>query len=83
LPDLANPKASAALKRRARSMLDFPVTAMPYAVQAIRFGKDLTLLAHPGEVVVDYGLRAKREYRSRFEGKMRMTIASRTLCWPV
>jgi hypothetical protein len=60
--DLANPKASAALKRRARSMLDLPITATPYAVQAIRFGKDLTLLALSGEVVVDYGLRAKREY---------------------
>jgi hypothetical protein len=60
--DLANPKASAALKRRARSMLDFPITATTYAVQAIRFGKDLTLLALSGEVVVDYGLRAKREY---------------------
>jgi hypothetical protein len=60
--DLANPKASAALKRRARSMLDSPITATPYAVQAIRFGKDLTLLALSGEAVVDYGLRAKREY---------------------
>jgi hypothetical protein len=60
--DLANPKALAALKRRARSMLDFPITATPYAVQAIRFGKDLTLLALSGEVVVDYDLRAKREY---------------------
>ena len=43
-------------------MLDFPMTATPYAVQAIRFGKDLTLLALSGEVVVDYDLRAKREY---------------------
>ena len=31
-------------------------------MQAIRFGKDLTLLALGGEVVVDYALRAKREY---------------------
>jgi len=62
--DLANPKASAAVKQRARRMLDFPITATPYAVQAIRFGKDLTLLALSGEVVVDYDLRVKREYPS-------------------
>jgi hypothetical protein len=60
--DLANPKASAAQKRRAQSMLASPITATPYTVQAIRFGKDLTLLALSGEVVVDYALRAKREY---------------------
>ena len=31
-------------------------------MQAIRFSRDLTLLALGGEVVVDYNLRAKREY---------------------
>lgn len=31
-------------------------------VQAVRFGKDLTVLALGGEVVVDYALRAKREF---------------------
>jgi len=61
--DLAYPKASAAAKRRARQMLDHPVQETPYPVQAIRFGRDLTLLALGGEVVVDYDLRAKREYR--------------------
>ena len=60
--DLANPKASPAAKRRARSMLDHPVQETSYPVQAIRFGKDLTLLALSGEVVVDYDLRSKREY---------------------
>jgi hypothetical protein len=39
-----------------------PVRETPYPVQAIRFGKNLTLLALGGEVVVDYALRAKREY---------------------
>jgi hypothetical protein len=39
-----------------------PVREVSYPVQAIRFGKDLTLLALGGEVVVDYDLRAKQEY---------------------
>lgn len=39
-----------------------PVRRVSYPVQAIRFGKDLTLLALGGEVVVDYDLRAKREF---------------------
>jgi neutral ceramidase len=60
--DLANPKASPAAKRRARQMLDRPVHETPYPVQAIRFGHELTMLALGGEVVVDYDLRAKREY---------------------
>jgi hypothetical protein len=39
-----------------------PLRGIPYPVHAIRFGKGLTLLALGGEVVVDYSLRAKREY---------------------
>jgi neutral ceramidase len=39
-----------------------PVRSVPYPVQAIRFGKDLAILALGGEVVVDYDLRAKREF---------------------
>jgi hypothetical protein len=35
--------------------------AYPYPVQAWRLGKDLTLVALGGEVVVDYSLRLKRE----------------------
>src|SRR5712692_10125793 len=34
----------------------------PYPVQAVQFGKDLTLVALGGEVVVDYDLRIKREF---------------------
>jgi hypothetical protein len=65
--DLKDPKASGSLLRRARKMIDaidsgHPVRDVSYPVQAIRFGKDLTLLALGGEVVVDYDLRAKREY---------------------
>src|SRR5262252_2307299 len=33
-----------------------------YPVRAVRFGKQLTLVALGGEVVVDYALRVKREY---------------------
>ena len=61
--DLANPKAPVAAKRRARAMLDHPVRETAYPVQAIRFGKSLTLLALGGEVVVDFALRAKAEYQ--------------------
>jgi neutral ceramidase len=35
---------------------------LDYPLQAVRFGKTLTLLALGGEVTVDYGLRARREY---------------------
>lgn len=53
--------------RRAKLMLaafdrNQPVRSVAYPVEAIRFNKDLTFLALGGEVVVDYGLRAKREY---------------------
>ena len=37
----------------------------PYPVQAVQFGKDLTLVALGGEVVVDYVLRIKREFGSK------------------
>lgn len=52
---------------RARQMLQAyderrPVRHVPYPVQAVRLNDDLTLLALGGEVVVDYALRAKREF---------------------
>jgi len=55
-------------QRRARLMLAAydegrPVTQTPYPVQAVRFGRGLTLLALGGEPVVDYVLRAKNELR--------------------
>ena len=65
--DTANPKAPPATVRRAWQMLDAIDTGRnvwqtSYPVQAIRFGRELTLLALGGEVVVDYALRIKREY---------------------
>ncbi len=42
-----------------------PIRRTPYPVQAVRFGKDLTLLAMGGEVVIDYALRVKREFGTR------------------
>ena len=38
-----------------------PGTDYAYPIQVIRFGRDLTLIAMAGEVVVDYSLRFKRE----------------------
>jgi len=56
--------------RHAKAMLRLyddgnPIRRYPYPVQAIQFGKDLTLVALGGEVVVDYVLRIKREYGSK------------------
>jgi len=42
-----------------------PIRRYPYPVQAVQFGKDLTLVALGGEVVVDYALRIKREFGSK------------------
>ena len=54
-------------QRRARAMLKAyddgrPVRRTQYPVQAIRFNRDLTLVALGGEVVVDYALRIKKEF---------------------
>lgn len=59
--------ANPAKVRRAQAMLKaynerHPVRQTLYPIQAIRFGTGLTILALGGEVVVDYSLRAKREY---------------------
>ena len=56
--------------RHARAMLRLygegrPIRRYPYPVQAIQFGKDLTLVALGGEVVVDYDLRIKHEFGSK------------------
>lgn len=53
--------------RRAKLMLEAydrgePVRSVRYPAQAVRFGNGLTLLALGGEVVVDYAIRAKKEY---------------------
>lgn len=54
-------------QRRAKLMLAAydrgePITHVAYPVQAVRLGREWTLLALGGEVVVDYSLRAKKEY---------------------
>lgn len=59
--------SNAAKVRLAKAMLKAyderrPARTVLYPVQGVRFGKDLTLLALGGEVVVDYALRAKREF---------------------
>ncbi|HWQ52282.1 MAG TPA: neutral/alkaline non-lysosomal ceramidase N-terminal domain-containing protein [Bryobacteraceae bacterium] len=56
--------------RNARNMLkaydeNRPVRSYPYPVQALSFGKDLTMVALGGEVVVDYSLRVKKEYGAK------------------
>ena len=61
------PKPDKFKQRRANLMLAAydkgqPVRQLPFQAQALRFGADLTLLALSGEVVVDYALRAKREF---------------------
>lgn len=55
------------LQRRAMLMLEmynkgWNINRYPYPVQAIRFGNDLTILALGGEVVVEYALKAKKQY---------------------
>lgn len=55
------------LQRRAKLMLDaynrgWQPGRLGYPVQAVRFGRDLTILALSDEVTVEYALRAKREF---------------------
>ncbi|MBL8231331.1 MAG: neutral/alkaline non-lysosomal ceramidase N-terminal domain-containing protein [Bryobacterales bacterium] len=55
------------LASRAKEMLRAyeerrPVRSVSYPVQAIRLGRDFTILALGGEVVAGYGLRAKQEF---------------------
>jgi hypothetical protein len=40
-------------------------TQLPYLVQTWNFGDELAMVFLPGEVVVDYSLRLKREYDAR------------------
>lgn len=71
-------------KRRAELMLaaykkGHPVRQVPLPVQAIRFGRDLTILAVGGEVVVDYALRSKREFPG--ENLMVVGYANDVMCY--
>jgi len=72
------------LQRRAKLMLEAydkgrPIRQVSYPVQVIRFGNDLTLLALGGEVVVDYQLRAKREFPN--ENLMVIGYANDVMCY--
>ena len=56
-----------AMVRNARAMLKeydegHPIRSLSYPVQAVSFGRDLSLVALGGEPVVDYALRARREF---------------------
>lgn len=56
-----------ALARRGQMMLDAlkagkVIDRIPYPVQAVRFGRSLTIVALGGEVTVGYGLRIQQEY---------------------
>jgi neutral ceramidase len=63
--ELKDPLAARA--RRGRMMLDAldagrRIDTIEYPVQAVRFGRALTLVALGGEVVIDYALRLQREF---------------------
>jgi hypothetical protein len=58
-----------------------PVRRIPYPVQAIRFGKDLTLVALGGEVVVDYALRTKREFGAAKEPIVVAGYSNDVMCY--
>jgi Neutral/alkaline non-lysosomal ceramidase, N-terminal len=56
--------------RYARTMLKLmdegrQIRRYPYPVQAVQFGRDLTIVAMGGEVVVDYGLWVKQNYGAK------------------
>jgi hypothetical protein len=58
-----------------------PVRRTPYPVQAVRFGKDLTLVALGGEVVVDYALRAKRDFNAAREPLIVAGYSNDVMCY--
>ncbi len=72
--------------RNARLMLKAydegrPIRSIPYPVQAIRFGKSLTLVALGGEVVVDYDLRIKREFNAAKEPIIVAGYSNDVMCY--
>ena len=57
------------VQRRAKLILEaynkgWDVSRFPYPLQVLRFNNDLTILAMSGEVVVDFSLKMKKEYRN-------------------
>ncbi|HWR51203.1 MAG TPA: neutral/alkaline non-lysosomal ceramidase N-terminal domain-containing protein [Bryobacteraceae bacterium] len=78
--------ANATRAKTARAMLNAydegrPVRRIPYPVQAIRFGKDLTLVTLGGEVVVDYALRTKREFGAAKEPVIVAGYSNDVMCY--
>lgn len=72
--------------RNARLMLEAydqgrPLRRVPFPVQAVRFGKDLTLIALGGEVVVDYALRSKREFGANKEPLVVLGYSNEVMCY--
>jgi neutral ceramidase len=72
--------------RHARYMLSLydenrPIQTTPYPVHAVRFGKDLAMLFLGGEVVVDYGLRAKRELAAPGEDLVVAAYTNDVMCY--
>jgi len=72
--------------RRAQAMLagydrGAPVRRLTYPIQAIRFGKDLTIVALGGEVVVDYALRLKRLYGTEKENLVVAGYSNDVMCY--
>ena len=58
-----------------------PIRRTPYPVQAVRFGKDLTMVALGGEVVVDYALRAKKEFSHTREPLVVAGFSNDVMCY--
>jgi neutral ceramidase len=72
--------------KHARYMLSLydenrPIQTTPYPVHAVRFGKDLAILFLGGEVVVDYGLRAKRELAAPGEDLVVAAYSNDVMCY--
>lgn len=72
------------LQRRAKLVLDaynkgWRFDQYPFAVQAVKFGNQLTILALYGEVVVDYSLRAKKEYPK--QNLMMAAYSNEVMCY--
>jgi hypothetical protein len=78
--------ANVARASTARAMLKAydegrPVRRIPYPVQAVRFGSDLTLVALGGEVVVDYALRVKRDFDAAREPIVVAGYSNDVMCY--
>ncbi len=72
------------LQRRAKLIVEaynkgWRFDQYPYAVQGVKLGNQLTILALYGEVVVDYALRAKKEYPK--QNLMMAAYSNEVMCY--